>query len=64
MGELCQVIIPFQAYLVSITKTYGVDKNHRMIHVITAVFRRNDNKKLLVSIENALLTELISDIVK
>ncbi len=64
MRELLRVIIPFQASIVPITRIYGVDKNHRRSHVITAVFRKNDDNKLRVSIEDGILTELISDIVK
>ncbi len=59
--ELFQVITLFQAHILPISSVYSVNKNSRRVHAI--VVRRNREEKLLISIENGIITELISDMV-
>ena len=50
MRKRSPVITFIQAYILSITTAYTVDKNYRRVRGITAVIRRHTDKKFLISI--------------
>ena len=53
------MITPFQAHILPIGRVYSVGKNSRRVRAIADVFWRNRDKKLLISRENGIISELI-----